>query len=169
MNLFEIDENLRELLDNGFNSECIDQETGEIDEQKAAELINSYQADLDHKIESIGLFILELKSKDKEYKEYIESVKKRQDRNKKKLESLEKYLTNYMEQSEVNKFETKKIDIRFRKSSSCNVLDSEKVPSQYKHIETTEKVDKAQILKDLRSGNTVDGCELVENKSIQIK
>ena len=35
MKLYEINEALEELLEKGYNAECIDEETGEIDEEKA--------------------------------------------------------------------------------------------------------------------------------------
>ena len=42
MNLFDIKSSLYELLENGYNEECVDPETGEFDEEKAKALLDGY-------------------------------------------------------------------------------------------------------------------------------
>ena len=62
MNLYEIDEEIRVLLDQGFNELCIDPETGEILEEKAQELLNGLQEQKTAKVENIALYIKNMNS-----------------------------------------------------------------------------------------------------------
>jgi hypothetical protein len=59
------------------------------------------------------------------------------------------------------------IRLNFRKSTSVEITDEEKIPSEFK--EWTPKIDKAAIKKKLAAGEEVDGAELSENRNLQIK
>ena len=59
--LYEIDSKLLEMLERGFNAECLTDE-GEIDEAKAAEFLAQIQGQRNDKIEGIALYIKDLKA-----------------------------------------------------------------------------------------------------------
>jgi hypothetical protein len=81
-------------------------------------------------------------------------------------ESLKKYLDTALNG---NKFGTVKVDISYRKSTSVNVLDLDKLPEEYKKSVTTVSADKVELGKVLKSGVIIDGAEIVESNNIQIK
>ena len=58
--LYEIEKGIIELLENGFNAACVDQETGEIDETRAAEYLEALQLERGEKVESIAIYIKSL-------------------------------------------------------------------------------------------------------------
>ena len=59
--------------------------------------------------------------------------------------------------------------ISTRKSKSLEVLDEALIPEKYKETVTTIKVDKNAIKDAIKNGAEIEGVELKENKSIQIK
>jgi hypothetical protein len=60
--------------------------------------------------------------------------------------------------------------ISWRKSTSVNVLDAGKIPAEFQRIIPERKEpDKIAIGDALKSGKAVEGAELVEKQSIQIK
>ena len=60
MKLYEINEQMQQLLENGFDAECIDMETGEILRKIASEKLDKLMLDEQAKIENTALFIKNL-------------------------------------------------------------------------------------------------------------
>jgi hypothetical protein len=58
--------------------------------------------------------------------------------------------------------------VALSKSTKVNVIDETQVPKEFL-IPQEPKVDKSSILKLLRNGETVSGCELQENEGVRIK
>ena len=75
-----------------------------------------------------------------------------------------------MEQLGNKKLDTSlgRISLR-KKPASLNIVNEELIPSEYKELVQTVKIDKAQIKKDLKD-KVIEGVELVEGgNSLQIK
>ena len=70
---------------------------------------------------------------------------------------------------ELDKINAGTFTISTRKSKSLEVLDEALIPEKYKETVTTIKVDKNAIKDAIKNGVNIDGVELRENKSIQIK
>lgn len=153
MNLYEIDS---AILD------CVDVETGEIfDEEKFEEL----GLERDAKIENICLWIKNLKAEAEALKVEKDAFAKRQKAAESKMESLKKYISNYLEGTS---FESAKVKVSFRKSESLEVTDIYKIPEDYlKHKEPD--VDKQAIKQAMKQGEEFEGIEVVTNYNIQIK
>jgi hypothetical protein len=142
---------------------CIDLETGEIID---TEQFDSLQIDRNDKLENIALWYKNLSSAANQFKIEKDLFAERQKRAEKKAESLKAYLDSALNGS---KFSTVKVDITYRKSSSVNVLDLDKLPEEYKKSVTTVSADKVELGKVLKSGVAIDGAEIVESSNIQIK
>lgn len=153
MNLYEI--NL--AIEN-----CFDPETGEILEDKMAELEESKEA----KIESIALYIKNKNALITAIKEEEKSLKARRESLEKEVERLQNYLTSNMDVE--SKFETPKVKVSFRHSTTCEV-DESLVPKKWFTKVVTKKLDKAGIKKLLQDGKKVKGASLVEHFKIQVK
>ena len=65
-------------------------------------------------------------------------------------------------------FESPKVSIKWRKSTSAEITDESLIPDDYL-VPQPPKVDKRGILADLRAGLDVPGAVLSENQNIQIK
>ena len=142
----------------------------EIDEEVKNEIIENIKLQMETKAENIIAVIRNyetriegIKAEEKRLMEYRKSEEK-------KLERLKEYTTYCMELLGNKKLDTTlgRISLR-KKPATLNIIDESLIPSQYKEIIQTVKVDKAQIKKDLKEGN-IEGVELVEGgNSLQVK
>lgn len=153
MTLYEIDS---AILD------CVDVETGEIfDIDKFEEL----GLERDAKIENICLWIKNLKSEIEALKTEKDAFAQRQKVAENKMESLKRYISNYLEGTP---FESTKVKVSFRKSESLEILEGAIIPDEFLRFKEPE-VNKTELKKALKSGTQIDGVSIVENKNIQIK
>ena len=152
--LYEISQELLSLTD---------QETGEITDWEQFEAL---QMARDEKIENIGLYIKNLLAEAAALKAEEKSFAERRKRAENKADSLKRYLDSVLQGQ---KFNTTKVAISYRKSTSVEV-DETKIPANWlREIPATYMVDKAEITKALKAGEKIDGAVLVERNNIQIK
>ena len=59
--------------------------------------------------------------------------------------------------------------LSYRKSESVNITDIDSVPKEYIKIKTEVSADKTNIKKAIKTGQYIDGAELVTNINMQIK
>ena len=168
MTFYEINEKMRRIekeLD-----ECIDEDTGEIIDDKYTDLINDYTAiemEEHDKIESVCLlfkekqmFIDELKAEKKRIADRISIVEN-------DTERLKKFIDEFVLKGQ--KFETAKVRCQYRNTKSVEVADESIVPEEYMNEKISVAPDKMKIKKALTEGKTVRGCNLIENSSLSIK
>lgn len=151
--LYEIDQEIMS---------CIDLETGEIvDLDKLSEL----QMQREEKLESVALWIKNLKADAAAYKAEKDAFAERENAAKDKAEKLSEWLTEALKGE---KMSTSKVAISFRKSESVEV-DEESVPRKWLTKKITFAPDKIRIKKAIKSGLKIKGCSIVERQNIQIK
>ena len=152
--LYEINEHLLNLTDS---------ETGEITDWSAFEAL---QLARDEKIENIALYHKNLLAEAAALKAEEKSFAERRKRAENKAESLKRYLDSALQGQ---KFTSTKVAISYRKSTSVEV-DETKLPANWlREIPATHVVDKVEIAKALKAGETVEGATLITNNNIQIK
>ena len=152
-NLYEINEGILAL---------IDEETGEIADFEA---FAALQIEREDKLESIALWIKNLKADAEMYKAEKQAFEEKQKRAERKAENLKRYLMSFLAGE---KFKTAKVDCSFRKSESVNVTDISQLPSEYlKYSEPT--VDKTAIKAAIKEGKEIAGVELITNENLLIK
>ena len=142
----------------------------EINENTKEEIIEAIKLQMEVKAENIIAVI-------RNYETRIEAIKAEEKRlaeyrksEEKSLERLKEYTTYCMEQLGNKKLDTSlgRISLR-KKPASLNIVNEELIPSEYKELVQTVKIDKAQIKKDLKD-KVIEGVELVEGgNSLQIK
>ena len=152
MNIYEIDAAMLE---------CIDPETGEVD----AEQLEALNLLREQKIENAALWLKNLKSDVTELKAEKKAFEDRIKSKQSKIDGLTAYLMNALDGA---KFETPRCAISYRKSESVNVTDLSKIPTDYLRFAPAEP-DKTAIKAAIKAGETVDGAELIERKSVTIK
>lgn len=143
--------------------ECVDTETGEIVDEAGFDSLRMYR---DQKLEGIALWYKNLLSEAEQYKNEKNLFADKEKRAKNTADSLKNYLDTALKGS---KFSTVKVDISYRKSTSVDVLDIDKLPEEYRKSVTTISADKVELAKMLKTGVVIDGAELIENSNIQIK
>ena len=152
--LYEINQ---QLLD------TMDLDTGEIIN---TEKFDELQLERNEKLENVALWYKNLLSEAAAYKAERDVFAEKQKRAEAKADSLKKYLDSALNGS---KFETVKVNVSYRKSTSVEVVDQTLIPEQYLRTVTTVSPDKTEIAKALRVGELVDGVQLKTTENIQIK
>lgn len=168
MRLYEIDNALLELMENGYNDECVDAETGEFLEDRFEELMARYTAERDVKIENIALYIKDTVAECDALKAEEKRLADRRKAKENKVKWLKDYLTTSMLQAGDSKFESAKCVVSFRKSVSVNA-DMELIPAEYVTEKVERTANKTAIKKALQDGETIIGAYLEEKQNIQIK
>lgn len=142
---------------------CTDLETGEILDEQAFEAL---QMERNEKLENIALWVKNLLSESEALKAEEKAFAERRKAAENKAESLKRYLDSALKGQ---KFNTTKVAISYRKSTSVDVLDVEKLPEAYRKTVTTVSADKTAIGAALKAGELVDGATLIEKNNIQVK
>ena len=161
MKLYEINQELLNCvkLDDG-NS--VNEETGEVID---AEAIKKLQMERSEKIENIALWIKNELAEAEAIKVEKNKLGNRQKAHENKAQSLKEYLMFNVTEP---KFETSKVCLSHRKSTSVDVVDRFKIPKKYlKEVEPT--IDKMTIKKDLKNGIEIPGAALKETNLLIIK
>lgn len=167
-NLYEIQRDLVELIDRGFNEECIN-EDGEIDEEKVAALIDGLEMAKKDKIEAIACFIKNLESDAAELKAEEQNLKARRESKERKAENLKTYLQNALIYDGTMKFETAKCALSFRKSEQVIITNQDILPKEFIVAKTTYAPDKTALKNAIKAGEIIDGVVLETKQNLQIK
>ena len=153
MKLYEIDQAIMDLVDN---------ETGDIVD---IEMFDSLQMERDEKIESIALYIKDLKAEAEALKAEKLAFAERQKVAENKAESLKNYLAYALKGQA---FKSTKAVVSFRKTQQVDIPDIYKLDENFlKYAEPT--ADKTAIKEAIKAGQTVKGATLIENTSVIIK
>ncbi|HAT4156662.1 siphovirus Gp157 family protein [Clostridium perfringens] len=165
MKLYELTQNYRNLeslLDNlgeqeGLTVEMIHGALGQVEDDINTKIENTCKVIKEIEADSIGI--------DEEIKR-LSALKKQKENAVKKLKE---YVEFEMNGIGLNKVEGKLFKISFRKSKVVKVLDETKIPKEFIKVKTTESISKTDLGKALKNGEIIEGAELVENKTLQIK
>ncbi len=165
MKLYELTQNYRNLeslLDNlgeqeGLTVEMIHGALGQVEDDINTKIENTCKVIKEIEADSIGI--------DEEIKR-LAALKKQKENAVKKLKE---YVEFEMNGIGLTKVEGKLFKISFRKSKVVKVIDETKIPKEFIKIKTTETISKTDLGKALKNGEIIEGAELVENKSLQIK
>ena len=166
MTLYEIEQALElaieELLD------CVDEETGEVDEEKmhAVDALKMARAE---KLEGIGCFIKNLMAEADAIKEESKKLAERAKIKENRVERLKRYVADNLLANNETKFEGVKVAYSFRKSEAVDILDESAIPSEYLKTKTEISPDKTAIKKAIKAGKEVAGAVVKENMNLQIK
>ena len=169
MNLYEIKDSIEAFLS---SDEFVNTETGEISETALLKL-NELEETEAEKLEGIGCYIKNLSSEAEQIKAEMDNLKARAESKTKKADSLKKYISDYMLTVGKNKFETSKISLSFRKSTSLNITDEKTVFEIAKTNDCLRfqdpEIDKTKIKELINKGVLVKGAEIIEKHNLQIK
>lgn len=168
MNLYDLDNSIIELLENGFNEAAIDMETGEIDFDKASQFLDDLQLERKTKLENIALFIKNLESEADAIKQEEKNLKARREAKENKADQLRDYIKNSMLNFNEPKFETPRVAMSFRTSKVVEV-DEQVLDKQYYKEKVEYSVDKKAIKDAIENGIEVAGACISERKNLQIK
>lgn len=164
MKLYEIEAAIERAIDNLLDS--IDEETGEVSAE-ASEDLEELKAERESKLENIACYIKNLEADIEAIKNEEDKLKKRRKATENKVQHLREFLGMHISPHE--KINSGRAVISFRKSKHLEISDNELVPAEFCEIRYETKIDKVAITKAIKEGRDVEGCELVEAYSLQIK
>lgn len=160
MTLYQLNDTIRKAIELGF-----DEETGEIFDADALEALELQR---DEKIETIALFIKNLKAEAEAIKAEKMNLARRQQTAENKAEWLKQYLTKCLDGE---KFFSPKVAISYRKSQTVEFIDGfdvNQLPEQYQRRVDPE-ADKTALKNALKEGTEIYGVYLAEHNNTIIK
>jgi len=164
MNLFEINKDIEQTLENILNS--VDEDTGEVDEAYV-HLLEDLQMQKDEKLENIGCYIKNLNAEINAFKEEEKNMKKRREVLEHKAERLEKYVSSVLNGEKWDK--STKVQFSFRESTQTIIDDESLIPKKFLVKKIDYSPDKKAIKEVLESGKAVKGAHLNTVKNLQVK
>ena len=174
MNLYQIDNAIKEVIENGFK---IDEETGEVlfDTTNLEEL----QESLTTKMNNIIGYVKDLDIQAENLKKVADDFSERAKRVSKRSEKLKEYLSSYLQANDMmDRQEFTNGTTSFRKSSVLNIVNEDELVKylknsrKYKDLLTEEveyKIDKRGIKAKIQDGEEIPQCEIIEKNNLQIK
>lgn len=161
MKLYELTQNYRNLENlveqEGLTVEMIQEALGQVEEDINTKIENTCKVMKEIEADALGI--------DEEIKR-LTVLKKQKENTAKKLKE---YVEFEMNGIGLNKIEGKLFKISFRKSKAVKILDETKIPKEFINVKTTETISKTELSKALKNGEIIEGAELIENRSLQIK
>jgi hypothetical protein len=159
MKLYDINSEMQSLINQTT-------EDGEISTETLDAIMNLTLTESE-KIEGIVNYIKDLQSDAKAIKEEEETLKARRQAKENKADSLKEFISQYLINTERDRFETSKCVLSFRKSQAVAIFDELLIPDEYRKVVTS--ISKADIKDALKNGIAIPGATLQDNKSLQIK
>lgn len=138
----------------------------EIDEQTVNDTLDAMGTD--EKVESYCKVIKQLQADTEMFKAEIDRISARKRTAENAIERMRNALLAFMEASKKDKITAGTFTVSTATTKSVNIVDESLIPSEYLILPPV-KIDKAEISKALRSGETVKGAELIETKGVRIR
>lgn len=164
MNLFELTAGQRELLTMVENAE--------LSLEDVADTIEGMSFDIDRKIENICYVLRSLQARESAINNEIDRLGSIKETTKASITRLKEYALQGMISADKKKIESDLFNVSIRNGKDIVRITAEGiVPNAFCRTKpATSAPDKAAILKALKAGDEVAGCELVKsNKTISIK
>lgn len=166
MTFAEIDAELRDILE----SIIVDEETGEILMDLDFDRIEALKMEKQNKMESLGMFFKELEYEIEAIKAEEKKLKERAATKQRKLDRLNDYLTSKLtlDPDYTNGFETPKVIMKLRKSSSVEIVNEDLIPKSYMRKTIKIEPDKVKIKSAIKAKKKVPGARVVENQNLKV-
>lgn len=162
MTLYEIDDQMRRLLDAG-NGTAVDAETGEVFDEAAIDALEMARHD---KIENIIKFRKNMSAEADALEAEAKNLAARAKALRNKADWAEGYLARHMTPGE--SFDSIAGTVRWRKSQAVSIdVPLERLPYEYIRVSFAPKT--ADIRKALKEGKEIPGTHLEVRMNIQIK
>lgn len=147
-------------------------EASDLDAQTIADTLEAESFDFEEKCKAVGYVVKEFESKIMSLEDAYDEMWQRKVRFENKRKSLLEYLQACMTIAGVKKVEGVEFDIAIRKNPhAVKIIDEGLVPETYWKIPepAPAKLDKKSILKDLKDGKSVPGCQLEQTERVEIR
>lgn len=163
MKLYELSTYYAQLVD---KLETADSDSSEVIRDTLAAIDETIEL----KAESIAKILQQKQSETIAIEAEIERLSKRKEVIKNQHDTLKEYLKTEMLQMGKEKFKSDIFSFSIRNNNpSVQFTDESIVPAEFKTEVVTIKIDKKAISERLKDGELIEGCQLVQSKSLIIK
>lgn len=172
MNIYELNRAYRDLNDLADRLDLAEQEGEDVTEIKD-QLVKEFdfaEGLIESKLENMCKLVknLDIESKQLEA-ESKRLTKRKKARDNQILFIKEKLIRPALENMNKEKLDLGIFKLGFRKSKSLQIMFEDKIPELFKEVRETLYIDKLAIKKAINEGEEIEGVEMIENKSLQIK
>ena len=166
MKLYELTNDYLALLD------AID--NGEIPEEAIADTLEAITEEIESKADSIACVLKNLDADIIAIKAEEVRLAERRKAKEKSYERIKQYLSDTLQAAGLDKIETARNKITFRKSESVEIVEEAFIIWAQKNRDdlltySAPKVNKTEVKKSLKNGDSIVGAELRINSNIQLK
>lgn len=170
VSLYELNKEIIALLDKREQSQAedIERADGNISfdfQLEMAKLSDQFEV----KVENICKVVREYETDNDKVDSEIKRLQAIKQRNTKKTEKLENYLSRALQSQWVEKLETSLFKLSFRKSSSLEIVDQSQIPEKYRQETVVVSYDKNIIKAAIKEGETIPGVQMIDKQNLQIK
>lgn len=166
--LWNIDKDLELLIEQGFDEETVDPETGEI--MGVEERLNALEMSREEKIDNVASYIKRKVYQAKIIRDEEKSFAERRKGHEKNAERLTKYLSDSLQKFGDMVFESARNRITFRKSSGVEIDKDANIPMEYCREVIKYEPDKDKLKAAIESGAEIPGVTVYKDRqNIQIK
>lgn len=162
MNLYEINSNIRSILESS--------EDGEITEQQMHDLMELQESE-EVKAENTARYLKNLLAEAEALSAEIDRLTQRKKTKENAVKSIKSYLINFLKIKDIRKYETAASVISLRKSEKF-VTDDEEILMRYARSNNLIKVEEKPMIAELKKKaktEPVPGGHIEENESLIIK
>ncbi len=156
ISLYELNEAYQQLI------------TLEIEPEDLISALNSIEGDIKEKANNIGKVVNSLKSEQLVYENEIKRLQAKLKASKTKETSIKKYLSDNLQEMNIDKLDCELFKYSFRKSESVVIDNLESIPAAYINESVVRTPDKKFIKASLKNGD-IEGCHLETKQNMQMK
>jgi len=146
------------------------EELTDLDDEYILDTLESIQGEFKLKSINVAKFIRNLEHTAEGIKE---TERKQADRRKnleQKILRLKEYLKSNLENIGLDKIENDELVITIQKNPhKVSIIDEQLIPKEYFEIQEQVSINKTKIKEDLKNGKDIPGCEMVQEKRLNIK
>ena len=144
----------------------------ETDDKTLVEYMDKLEQDYTEKLDNIACYIKNEQAISDAIDNEVRNLLERKKSHDKRVLRLKEYVSSFMEQMGLNKLETARNKISFRKSE-ITLTDEELIKKLYPHLVQRVVVEnipsKPELKKMYKAGQVEMGVEIIEKQNIQIK
>ena len=166
MKLYELSKEMQDVL------LLLESDEQEVDTQGLVEYMDKLEQDYTEKLDNIACYIKNEQAIADAIDNEARLLLERKKSHDKRVLRLKEYVSSFMEQMGLNKLETARNKISFRKSSSVEIdveLFKESCPQFVERVEVEQIPSKAELRVLIKAGEVLTGVEIIEKQNIQIK
>lgn len=162
-------ESLQQLIVNYKNIEEL-MDNPDIPAEMLKEALNSIEGNIESKVDGICHIIRKYNKEAEFLKEESDRLVAKRKTIENKVASLKRYMEDCLRALDKKSVKTTLNSVNIQNNPpSINIVDEKTIPDTYKTVETVTKINKKQLIADIKSGAVIEGAELNITSSLRIR